>query len=170
MIGERPAAGARRIDMRAQRLALAGLLAVLTAGGCTTRSPAPVDSPPPPSASPSSVPPPSAVPPSARAPSAPPPSAAVPPPRPTTGGPPMPPPPGDIQNPLPGPERRLTGTVTRAGSCLALVVGERTWAVVGPGARGMEAGRRMRVTGNLTAVPDGCDADMAITVTNAEPA
>jgi hypothetical protein len=52
---------------------------------------------------------------------------------------------------------------------MMLVVGERRWALVGGNATTLPAGTRMRVTGGLTAVPAGCDADMALTVTRAEP-
>jgi hypothetical protein len=82
----------------------------------------------------------------------------------------MPPPPSEIQNPLPGPERRLTGTISRSGGCTVLVVGTRRWALVGHGVTTLADGTLMRVTGTLTTVPTGCPADMALSVTRAEPA
>lgn len=82
----------------------------------------------------------------------------------------MPPPPSEVQNPLPGPERRLTGTITRSGGCTVLVVGTRRWALVGPGATTLSEGVRMRVTGTLTPMPAGCTADLALSFTRAEPA
>lgn len=82
----------------------------------------------------------------------------------------MPPPPSEIQNPLPGPERRLTGTINRSGGCTVLVVGTRRWALVGHGVTTLTDRARMRVTGTLTTVPTGCAADMALSVTRAEPA
>ena len=82
----------------------------------------------------------------------------------------MPPPPSEIQNPLPGPDRRLTGTVTRSDGCIVLVVGARRWALVGHGVTALTDGARMRVTGTPTTLPAGCTADMALSVTRAEPA
>jgi hypothetical protein len=167
MIRELRAVAARPIDMRAHRFALVALAAVLAVGGCTA-APSPEPSPsratPSPVAPSASGPGPSAVrPPPAGRPSSPPPLSP-------TRKPPMPPPPSEIQNPLPGPERRLTGTVTRSAGCTVLVVGTRRWALVGHGVTTLADGTLMRVTGTLTTVPTGCAADMALSVTRAEPA
>jgi hypothetical protein len=170
--GERGGPAVRPIDMRAHRYALAALLvAALAAGGCAGRSPSAAPSPEAPSPGLPTAASPSPGAPSPGGPS-PPVAASTPPPRPapTTKGTPMPPPPSEIQNPLPGPERRLTGTVSRSGGCVVLVVGERRWALVGAAAAGLTSGARMRVTGAMAAVPAGCDADMAVAVTRAEPA
>jgi len=169
MIRERWALAARPIDMRAHRFVLAAVAAVLVAGGCTA-APSPSVEPSPFPATPSPVVPSASGPaPSTVRPSPPlrPPS---PPPREPTGRSPMPPPPSEIQNPLPGPERRLTGTVSRSGGCTVLVVGTRRWALVGHSVATLADGARMRVTGTLTTVPAGCAADMAVSVTRAEPA
>jgi hypothetical protein len=165
MSWEPSGADARRIDMRASRLALAGLLVtVVTVGGCTGGDAAP-PTPAPSTSGPSTVTP------SASAQdgvgTAPLRTTPPPKPRPTSGATV---PPSEIPGPLPGPERRLTGTVDRAGGCAVLVVGERRWALLGRSADRLAAGARIRVSGRLTALPPGCDADMAVAVTRVEPA
>ncbi|MGN9779630.1 hypothetical protein ACTMS0_28325 [Micromonospora sp. H33] len=80
---------------------------------------------------------------------------------------------GEVPGPLPFGERRLTGTVERAGDCTMLLVGERRWALTGDVAAGLRPGARVTVRGNLATRPAACgDRDLAqtVAVTRVDPA
>ena len=69
--------------------------------------------------------------------------------------------------------RTLTGTVQRSGTCTMLLVGQRRWALAGPVADGLAAGRRVKVTGHLTprlAVCTGQETVQTVQVTRAHSA
>jgi hypothetical protein len=63
--------------------------------------------------------------------------------------------------------RTLTGTVARTGRWVLLDTGTKTWALLGAPSARLGSGTRATVTGTLSAVPPGCPAQAALSVSRA---
>jgi hypothetical protein len=80
------------------------------------------------------------------------------------------PPPDDRRGDLVKGRRTLTGTISRDGTCIVLVVADRRWSLTGKPAERLTDGEKVRVTGTLATVHPGCPADHALAVTQIRPA
>lgn len=97
---------------------------------------------------------------------APPPSGATRPPAPGA----TPPPPDDRRGDLVKGRRSLTGTVSRDGACIILLVAGKGWSLSGAPAERLADGDHVRVTGTVATVRAACPSDHALVVTRVQPA
>ncbi len=64
--------------------------------------------------------------------------------------------------------RTLTGTVERRDGWILLRSGETLWALLGGTATDLAGGSTVTVTGSVAAVPAGCPAHQALTVSRVD--